>query len=302
MGDSMKHETVLKNESIEYLNIKEDGIYIDLTLGGGGHSEAILEHLTTGHLFGIDQDGFAIDYAKKRLSNYQNITYIQANFANVKEKLQTLNVTEVDGIMMDLGMSSFQIDHKERGFSYLQDAPLDMRMDQRAELTAKIIVNTYSVEQLTTIFREYGEEKNAYRIAKEIIKRRPLQTTFDLVRITDLINKNQKGHSAKRVFQALRIVVNNELDVLIQALEEGLSLLKVGGRMVCLTFHSLEDRIVKQFFKQKSDQDLPKGLPVIGKIMGEVAILTKKPIYPSQVEQKENSRSKSAKLRAIEKK
>ncbi|NLK12490.1 MAG: 16S rRNA (cytosine(1402)-N(4))-methyltransferase RsmH [Candidatus Phytoplasma sp.] len=297
----LKHVTVLKNETIEYLNINPKGIYVDATLGGGGHSEAILEKLTDGFLYAFDQDAFAIKKATERLSKYSNFKIIHSNFAYLKEKLNEENISQIDGIIFDLGLSSFQIDDADRGFSYLVDKPLDMRMNQNDRISAKEIVNTYTFEQLRDIFWIYGEEKNAVKIASEIIKRRPLETTFDLVRITDKFKGNQKGHSSKRVFQALRIEVNQELDVLKKALEQSLELLKPQGRMALISFHSLEDRMVKHFFKEHSQVDIPKGLPIIQLPKTALKVITRKAILPSEAELEENTRSRSAKLRVAEK-
>lgn len=296
-----KHITVLKNETIENLAINPEGIYVDATLGGGGHSEAILEKLTTGFLYAFDQDTYAIKRAEERLSKYSNFKAIHSNFSHMKKKLNEIDVLKVDGIIFDLGLSSFQIDDAERGFSYLVEKPLDMRMNQSDRISAKEIVNTYSFEQLRDIFWIYGEEKNAVRIASDIVKYRPLETTFDVVRITDKHKGKQKGHSAKRVFQALRIEVNQELDVLKKALEQCLDLLKPKGRIAIISFHSLEDRIVKHFFKEHSEVKIPKGLPIIDLPKMALKLITRKAILPTEEELKENSRSHSAKLRVAEK-
>lgn len=296
----MKHETVLLNESIQYLNIKPDGIYVDATLGGAGHSELILKNLTTGFLYAFDQDEYAIKVAKERLKNFNNFEIIHSNFSQLKVELNKRNISHIDGILMDLGMSSFQIDDVDRGFTYLKDTALDMRMDQRRKKTAKEVLNTYSLKELTDIFYQYGEEKNSYRIANMIIKNRPIDSTKDLVRITDIVNKDQKGHSAKRVFQALRIEVNDELDVLKSLLNQSVELLNPGGRIVALTFHSLEDRIVKHFFKEQSASITPKELFFVKEEFGPLKVVTNKPIYPSEEEMNHNGRSKSAKLRAAE--
>jgi 16S rRNA (cytosine1402-N4)-methyltransferase len=297
----MEHITVLKSESVAALNIKPNGLYVDATLGGGGHSELILSQLTGGHLYAFDQDEFAIEYAKNRLQSYTNITYIHKNFSHLKSELLKLGINKVDGILFDLGLSSFQIDDETRGFSYLKNHELDMRMDRSQSLTAKEVVNTYSLEALTDIFRTYGEEKNAFKIAREIIKRRPLETTFDLVAITDRINFDSKGHSAKRVFQALRIEVNHELDVLEQALTQSLELLNVGGRLVVITFHSLEDRIVKHFMKKHSVIDAPKSIDIRNLPQPPLKLITRKANLPTEDEVNENKRSHSAKLRVAEK-
>ena len=208
----MKHISVLLNESVNALNIKPNGIYVDATLGGGGHSIEILKQLSNGHLYAFDQDDFAIKKATERLKDYPNKTLIKANFSEMKVELEKLGVFKVDGILFDLGLSSFQIDDETRGFSYLKDHELDMRMNKDADLTAKIIVNTYDRQKLADIFRAYGDEQNAWKIAGMIVDRRPIETTLQLVEITDIANKGMKGHSAKRVFQALRIEVNKELE------------------------------------------------------------------------------------------
>ncbi|VEU80893.1 16S rRNA (cytosine(1402)-N(4))-methyltransferase RsmH [Haploplasma axanthum] len=297
----MKHVTVLLNEAIEYLNIKKDGIYVDGTLGGAGHSELILKNLSAGHLYAFDQDLYAIDVASKKLESYSNKTIIHDNFANMKKRLNELGISKVDGILLDLGMSSFQIDDESRGFTYLKDAKLDMRMNQESSLTAEEMVNTYDKDELAKIFFKYGDEENSYKIVNEIIRRRPLKTTSDLVAICDKINFKRKGHSSKKVFQALRIAVNNEIGVLEQLLNDSVELLNDQGRIVIITFHSLEDRIVKHFFKEKSEINVPKNLPLINIPKMDLEIVTKKPVYPSDEELENNSRSKSAKMRVAKK-
>lgn len=294
----MKHVSVLLNETIESLNIKPDGIYVDLTLGGGGHSEKILENLSDkGFLYAFDQDQTALDFASKRLERFNNKKLIKANFKDMKETLINLGVTKVDGIIMDLGMSSFQIDEETRGFSYMVDGPLDMRMDKDNPKSAYEILNTYDVEQLGHIFKVYGEESNAYKIARAIIKERPLNTTFDLVKITDKF-KSSKGHSAKKVFQALRIYINDEVSVLEKVLPDGLSMLNKDGVIAAITFHSLEDRIVKHFFKEHVEEKVIPGLPTLPKEM-PLRYYNRKPILPSKEEMEHNTRSKSAKLRVV---
>lgn len=297
----MKHITVLLNEAVEGLNIKPNGIYVDATLGGAGHSEAILKKLSTGHLFAFDQDDYAIMRANERLKEYPNKTIIHSNFSNMKEKLSELGIHHVDGILFDLGLSSFQIDDESRGFSYLKDHKLDMRMDLSQPISAYEIVNEYSKEELARIFRVYGDEKNAWKIALEIEKRRPIHTTLELVQITDKINKDVKGHSAKRVFQALRIAVNNELEVLENALKQALELLNPLGRLSIITFHSLEDRIVKHFYKHNSEYQLPKNIDVRNFPKPPLKIINRKAITPSLEELNENPRSHSAQLRIAEK-
>ena len=296
----MEHVTVLLNEAIEYLNIKKNGIYVDGTLGGAGHSKKILEHLENGFLYAFDQDDYAIKYAETVLHGFDNYTIIKSNFRHLKSRLNHEGVTKIDGLLLDLGMSSFQIDDPTRGFTYLKDAKLDMRMDQSQILTAEEIVNTYDKDELAKIFYIYGEEKNSYKIAQRIIDQRPLKTTSDLVKITDQVNYKEKGHSAKRVFQALRIAVNHELGVLEEVLTQAVEMLNPGGRIVIITFHSLEDRIVKHFFKLESTSQLPKNLPVMMDDHVKLKLITKKPIYPSDEEMQENSRSKSAKMRVAE--
>ena len=294
-------KSVLLEESIEALNINPEAIYVDATLGGGGHSKLILENLTKGHLYAFDQDEFAIKKAKEKLSNFDNLTIIHSNFENLKKELNKLNVTKIDGILMDLGMSSFQIDDETRGFTYLKDVSLDMRMNKDDILTAKEILNTYSFEDLSNIFFHYGDEENSFKIASEVIKQRPLETTFDLVNITDRINYKRKGHTAKKVFQALRIAVNNELGVLESLLEQSLSMLNENGRIAAITFHSLEDKIVKHFFKKHSTLDIPKDVILFDGQKADLKVVNRKPIYPSKEELDVNSRSRSAKLRIAEK-
>lgn len=297
----MKHITVLLNESIEQLDIKPDGIYVDGTLGGAGHSKLILSKLESGHLYAFDQDTYAINRAAEVLSEYDNKTIIHDNFKNVKKRLNELGVNKIDGLLLDLGMSSFQIDDEERGFTYLKDANLDMRMNQNQELTAETIVNTYSKDELAEIFFKYGDEENGFKIANRIISARPLTKTSELVEICDRVNYKRKGHSSKKVFQALRIAVNDELRVLENLLDDSLELLNDGGRIVIITFHSLEDRIVKHFFKEHSSLNVPKNMPLINIPKPALELVTRKPIYPSNDELEDNSRSKSAKLRVAKK-
>lgn len=308
--DNYKHYSVLLNESIEMLNIKEDGIYVDCTLGGGGHSLEIVNKLKNGHLYAFDQDKYAISKAIARLEGFEDkYTFINTNFSNIKSSLLDLGIEHVDGVIYDLGVSSFQFDIPERGFSYRFDGPLDMRMNQDDSLSCYDVVNTYSESELRKIFYEYGEEKFAPSIAKNIVKSRalkPIETTFELV---DVIKKSlpasvlrKAGHPAKQTFQALRIEVNGELDVLKESLEASLSILKEHGRVVVITFQSLEDRIVKQLFKKYTTLDIPKGLPYVPDYMKlEYKLVNNKVILPSEEELSENNRSHSAKLRAIEK-
>jgi 16S rRNA (cytosine1402-N4)-methyltransferase len=296
----MKHITVLKEEAIQYLAIKPQGIYVDGTLGGAGHSKRILEELKGGFLYAFDQDQFAIDYAKEVLKDFDHYEIIKSNFRYLKDELEKRHVKGIDGLLLDLGLSSFQIDDVSRGFTYLKETSLDMRMDQHQRLTAEEIVNTYELDELARIFYVYGEEKNAYKIARRIIDARPLRTTMDVVNICDQVNYKEKGHSAKRVFQALRIAVNDELTVLEEVLKDAVDLLNPDGRLVVITFHSLEDRIVKHFFRDESEEDpVLKRLPVLTQNTSKTEVITRKPIYPSEKELLENSRSKSAKLRAL---
>jgi 16S rRNA (cytosine1402-N4)-methyltransferase len=303
-----KHIPVLLKETIKHLNINPSGIYIDMTLGGGGHSEAILEKLDDGELIGFDQDEFAINKASARLSKFHNFFAINDNFKNAKYRLEDLNIDQVDGIVYDLGVSSFQFDDPKRGFSYRFDYPLDMRMDQNQTLTAKDIVNQYSFDDLVKIFFEFGEEKFARIIAKNIVLKRQenaIITTFDLVDvIKDALPEKvlrKKGHPAKKVFQALRIAVNNELNILEESLRMGIDLLKPKGRMAVITFHSLEDRIVKNLFKKLSVIEIPKGLPIISNEVPKIRLINRKVIIASEEELDDNNRAHSAKLRVIEK-
>ena len=308
-----EHIPVLLNEVIENLNINPDGIYIDLTLGRAGHSSEILKRLSNkGKLIGFDQDIDAIQASIERLSKISsNFEVIKSNFENVKEELLKRGITKVDGILADLGVSSPQFDQGDRGFSYRFDAKLDMRMDQNANLSAYEIVNTYSLIDLTRIFREYGEEKYAYEIAKRIVREReqkPVETTFELV---DIIKKSlpskelsKKGHQAKQVFQALRIETNRELEVLETMLKDGLELLSSKGRMAIITFQSLEDRIVKNIFKEVSTpKATPRWMPSLPEDQEvDYQLINKKVIVASEEELKRNPRSESAKLRVIERK
>ena len=303
----MEHYSVLLNEAIENLNIKEDGIYVDATLGLGGHSSKILEKLTTGHLYAFDEDKMAIDYADKRLAKINtNYTIIKSNFVNLKAKLEELGVTAIDGIVFDLGVSSPQIDTASRGFSFSKDGLLDMRMDTDSHLTAEQVVNEYKKEELTNIFFNYGEEKQSRLIANKIVAKRPIKTTLELVKvILEAVGANYfyKNHPERKIFQAIRIEVNKELSVLKDVLPDVTDILKTQGRMVIITFHSLEDRIVKKYMKEESKvSDLVKGLPEIpAAYQPKLKLITKKPILPSSEELEANSCSKSAKLRVAEK-
>ncbi len=304
-----EHISVLLNEAIDYLAIKEDGIYVDCTLGGGGHSSVILSKLTTGHLYAFDQDDYAISKANERLEKIsENFTIIKSNFENMKDELEKRGVQKVDGILYDLGVSSFQFDIPDRGFSYNYDADLDMRMDQSKELTAKRIVNTYSFEDMTKLLFRYAEETYAKPIVNHIIKRRaikPINTTFELV---DVIKEalpqkvlSKKGHPAKKTFQALRIAVNDELGVFERSLEQAFTLLNKDGRIVVISFHSLEDRIAKTMFKEVSTIDIPKNVPMLNLPEAEFSLLHRKVITPNEEELALNNRAHSAKLRAIKK-
>ena len=306
-----KHYSVMLNETIEQLNIRPDGIYVDGTLGGAGHSLEICKRLTTGRLIGIDQDADAIAAASERLKDYKDkVTIVRSNYAQMKEVLHDLGIDKVDGILLDLGVSSFQLDTPERGFTYRsEDAPLDMRMDDRQTLTAKDIVNEYSEMDLFRIIRDYGEDRFAKNIAKHIVSARavkPIETTGELNAIIKgaIPMKVQVtgGHPSKRTYQAIRIELNHELDVLRDNLDDMIELLDDGGRICIITFHSLEDRIVKSSFKMNENPcTCPSNFPVCvcgNKSKGHV--VTKKPILPSEKELEENSRSKSAKLRVFE--
>lgn len=304
-----EHITVLKEEAVDALNIKDDGIYVDATLGGGGHSSLILSKLKKGHLYSFDQDDYAISRAKEKLDTVgNNYTIIKSNFVNLKERINELGVYHIDGILYDLGVSSFQFDMEERGFSYRLDGPLDMRMNQNQELSAKTIVNEWPVSKLIEIFYRYGEEKFAKQIAFQIDKVRhekEISTTFELVDIikSALPQKvlKQKGHPAKQVFQALRVAVNDELTVFEKSLLDALDMLNSDGRAVVITFQSLEDRICKSIFKEKSTLDIPEGLPVIIKEEAPFELISRKPILPSEEELNNNNRSHSAKMRILRK-
>ena len=310
---SDKHIPVLLEEALNGLNIKNNGVYIDATLGRAGHSSEILKSLNnSGKLICIDQDQEAIDYSKEKLESIsQNFVIVKNNFRNIDEVINSQGIDKVDGILFDLGVSSPQFDEDYRGFSYNKDSVLDMRMNADNQLTAKTIVNTYSLNELTRVFREYGEEKFAYQIAKNIIKARSakeIETTFELV---EIIKKSKpyselskKGHPAKQVFQALRIEVNDELNALEEALDKSIRCLNIGGRLVVITFHSLEDRIVKKFFKKLSviegdrlnDYRSPSEIP-----NPDFKEINRKVIVASEEELAINHRSKSAKLRILEK-
>lgn len=309
-----KHETVLLHETVDGLSISPEGTYVDCTLGGAGHSEYLLSQLNEkGHLYAFDQDETAIANAKNKLSHYVEkgmVTFIKSNFRYITEELNDLGVQSVDGILYDLGVSSPQLDQAERGFSYHQDAPLDMRMDTQSSLTAKEVVNDWPYEKLVKIFYRYGEEKFSKQIARKIEKARetaPIETTGELVElIKEAIPapaRRKGGHPAKRTFQAIRIAVNDELDAVEESLEKAIDLLNVKGRISVITFHSLEDRIVQSIYKDRArGPQLPPGLPVLPtEYMAELKIITRKPILPSEEELEQNNRARSAKLRIAEK-
>ena len=307
----MEHYSVLLKESIEQLNIREDGIYVDGTLGRAGHSSEILKRIKNGHLYAFDKDQDAIDKSIQRLEAVgKNFTIIHNDFQNMREELEKREIYGIDGLILDLGVSSPQFDEAERGFSYRFDARLDMRMDQSQDLDAYEVVNTYSFHDLMRIFRDYGEEKFAKQIARNIEKERmvkPIETTFELV---EIIKKsmpakvlNSKGHPAKKVFQAIRIEVNNELSGLKKVLDEMIPFMNVGGRIGVITFHSLEDRIVKDVFNSYAKADkVDKRIPVLPQDINEkpYRLVSRKPIVADEKELAENKRSHSAKLRVIE--
>ncbi|MCI6408269.1 MAG: 16S rRNA (cytosine(1402)-N(4))-methyltransferase RsmH [Lachnospiraceae bacterium] len=305
------HVSVLLNETIEGLNIKPDGIYADGTLGGAGHSYQIASKLNgLGRLIGFDQDEDAITASTERLKEFKNVTIVRSNYRNMKEELNNRGINKVDGILLDLGVSSYQLDTVSRGFSYKEEAPLDMRMDNRNEVTARDIVNNYSQGDLFRIIRDYGEDKFAANIAKHIVMNReikPIETTTELAEIVKaaipMKFRKQGGHPAKQTFQAIRIELNSELSVLKESLMDMIDLLNPNGRICIITFHSLEDRIVKNIFKEAEDPcTCPKNFPtcVCGK-KSKGKVITRKPILPSEEELKLNLRSKSAKLRIFEK-
>ena len=303
-----KHIPVLLNETIELLDIKPDGIYVDMTLGGGGHSQEILNKLNNGRLYGFDQDVFAINKANERFKKNSNFKAINSNFIYAKEKLNEIGIFEVDGILFDLGVSSFQFDMPERGFSYRFDAPLDMRMNQQDSLSAFEVVNNYDYEELVRIFFEYGEEKYSKLIVRKIVQARelkPIETTFELV---DIIKSalpakelSKKGHPAKKIFQALRIEVNQELEILEDSLKKAIDILNIGGRLAVITFHSLEDRICKQLFRNLSTIEIPKGLAIIVEEKPLINLVNRKVITADLKELEINNRAHSAKLRVVEK-
>lgn len=306
-----KHTPVMLDECIENLNIKPNGIYVDGTLGGAGHSKVIASKLSKeGLLIGIDRDEEALKAAQETLADYKNVKYIHGNHDNIKELLQTIGIEKVDGILLDLGVSSYQLDERNRGFSYLGDNDLDMRMDKSQKLTAKDIVNTYSEEELANIIYKYGEEKFSRNIARNICQYRENQEITSTKTLVEIIeqsipkSKQNNGHPAKRTFQAIRIEVNNEIEPLYKTVLNCIDLLNEGGRLCVLTFHSLEDRAVKEaYIEAQGKCTCPKDLPYCVcnyKSLGK--IINKKPIEATKKEQEENSRSKSAKLRVFERK
>lgn len=306
-----KHYSVMLRETIEYLNIRADGIYLDGTLGGGGHAREVCERLEKGRFYGIDQDEDAIEAAGRRLADFADkVTLIRGNYRNAREILRERGVLLADGILLDLGVSSYQLDTRERGFSYRFDGPLDMRMDRRQTLTARDIVNTYSETRLYQVIRDYGEDSSAKNIARHIVQareREPIETTGQLNEVIKgavPAKMRQNGHPSKKTFQAIRIECNHELEALRDALGDLLALLAPGGRLCVITFHSLEDRIVKTAFKQAENPCIcPPQFPVC--VCGRQSlgsVVTKKPVLPGREELEENSRSKSAKLRVFEKK
>lgn len=301
----MKHVSVLLNEAVDGLNVRENLTYVDATLGYGGHSTEIHKRLKRGFLFAFDQDETAIEHSKELFKDDPNVTLIHSNFVNMKNELKSRGIERVDGIIFDLGLSSPQIDDAQRGFSFMKDAPLDMRMNKNNTISAKTVVNDYDLARLIDIFFQYGEERYSKDIAKNIIKNRPIETTLELVEIIKSsvpVKYFIKNHPERKIFQAIRIEVNSELKVLESILPEAIELLNPKGRISVITFHSLEDRITKQIFnKYASVPDIVKGLPEIpDEYKPKIKLINKKPILPSEEEIENNSRSKSAKLRIIE--
>lgn len=307
-----KHDTVMLHETVDMLEVKPDGIYVDATLGGAGHSEYLLSKLTTGHLYAFDQDDTAHENAKVRLKaalSENKVTLIKSNFRYLRSSLADLGVTKIDGILYDLGVSSPQFDDSQRGFSYKKEARLDMRMDQSQALSAYEVVNDYPYEDLVRIFYRYGEEKFSKQIARKIEQARKLQPIEMTTELADIIKSalpqkelKKKGHPAKRIFQAIRIEVNDELGAAEESIEEAIDLLNVSGRISVITFHSLEDRLTKTIFKEYSTVDVPKGLPMIPKDMeAKLKLVNRKPVLASEEELAFNNRAHSAKLRVAEK-
>ena len=313
MTNEFHHVTVLLHETIDYLDVKPDGVYVDATLGGAGHSEYLLSKLSPkGHLYAFDQDATAIEHAKKRLAPYIEkgmVTFVQDNFRHLKLQLEKLGVDEIDGICYDLGVSSPQLDERERGFSYKQDAPLDMRMNRHADFSAYQVVNDYDYHDLVRIFFKYGEDKFSKQIARKIEQARqikPIETTTELAEIIKSAKPakelKKKGHPAKQIFQAIRIEVNDELGAADESIQQAIDLLAVDGRISVITFHSLEDRLTKQLFKEASTVDVPKGLPFIPDDLNpKLELISRKPILPSAEELELNNRAHSAKLRVAKK-
>ncbi len=313
MTNEFHHVTVLLHETVDMLDLKPDGVYVDATLGGAGHSSYLLSQLgPEGHLYCFDQDQTAIDNAQVKLKDYLDrgmVTFIKDNFRNLKDRLAEQGVSEIDGILYDLGVSSPQLDQRERGFSYKQDAPLDMRMNQDADLLAYDVVNSYSYQDLVRIFFKYGEDKFSKQIARKIEQARAIKPIETTTQLADIIKSakpakelKKKGHPAKQIFQAIRIAVNDELGAADESIQQALELLALDGRISVITFHSLEDRLTKQLFKEASTVDVPKGLPFIPEEMQpKIALVNRKPILPSQEELAVNNRAHSAKLRVAKK-
>ena len=313
MTNEFHHVTVLLHETIDYLDVKPDGVYVDATLGGAGHSEYLLSKLSPkGHLYAFDQDATAIEHAKKRLAPYIEkgmVTFVQDNFRHLKLQLEKLGVDEIDGICYDLGVSSPQLDERERGFSYKQDAPLDMRMNRHADFSAYQVVNDYDYHDLMRIFFKYGEDKFSKQIARKIEQARqikPIETTTELAEVIKSAKPakelKKKGHPAKQIFQAIRIEVNDELGAADESIQQAIDMLAVDGRISVITFHSLEDRLTKQLFKEASTVDVPKGLPFIpDDLKPKLELISRKPILPSAEELELNNRAHSAKLRVAKK-
>ena len=313
MTKEFHHVTVMLHETIDMLDVKPDGIYVDATLGGAGHSEYLLSKLSEkGHLYAFDQDQNAIDNAQKRLAPYIEkgmVTFIKDNFRHLQARLQEAGVQEIDGICYDLGVSSPQLDQRERGFSYKKDAPLDMRMNQEASLTAYEVVNRYDYHDLVRIFFKYGEDKFSKQIARKIEQARqvkPIETTTELAEIIKSAKPTKelkkKGHPAKQIFQAIRIEVNDELGAADESIQQAMDMLALEGRISVITFHSLEDRLTKQLFKEASTVEVPKGLPFIpDELKPKMELVSRKPILPSKEELEANNRSHSAKLRVARK-
>ena len=304
------HYPVMKNEAIEYLAVKPDGIYADLTLGGGSFTMEIAKIVERGKIIAVDRDSDAIDYCRDKLKDYEDkIIYVKDNYANIKDIAQGLGYDKIDGAVMDCGVSSYQIDESSRGFSYMRDSALDMRMDRGQALTAAYIINNYDREKLREILYKYGEERYAEQIVREIIKRREIKRIESTLELADIIKyavrniRYTGGHAAKRSFQAVRIEVNGEINNIGPAVDGAAGLLKPGGRLVAISFHSLEDRAVKQAFaKLEQSCSCPRGLPVcVCNKRREVKLITRKPVYPSAAELAQNSRSASAKMRVLEK-